>query len=100
MTINDITRTVISRVAAQLYDITGAMIQPYIFAAKVFLSRACTIASLNEIDTPLEMLDKEFAVDALKFINGLKEIKNLFPHKRGIVPLECKLKGFIASRDG
>ena len=100
LTINDVTRTSISRVAAQLYDVTGAIIQPYIFGAKVFLSRACTIASLDEIDTPLAQLDKEFGLEALKFLNGLKEIKNINPHKRAIVPYRSKLKGFIASRDG
>ena len=95
-----ITRTSLSRITAQLYDVCGVFIQPYIFQAKVFLSRACTIASLDQINEPLENLDKDFAAEAYKFIMSLKKVWKINPLPREIVPSGNTLIGFVASRDG
>ena len=51
--LEQITRSTLSRVTAQLFDLSGCFLAPYIFSAKSFLSMACKIASLKEVNLPL-----------------------------------------------
>ena len=98
--LDQITRTTLSRVTAQLFDLSGCFLAPFVFTSKSYLSMACTIASLKEVNLPLFHKDKDFATDCLHFVNNLSSIKDISPFDRVIVPEGGELVGFVASRDG
>ena len=98
--LDQITRTTLSRVTAQLFDLSGCFLAPFVFTSKSYLSMACTIASLKEVNLPLFHKDKDFATDCLHFVNNLSSIKDISPFDRVIVPEGGELVGFVASHDG
>ena len=66
-----LTRHNLSRLCAQMSDRSGRLLGPAICTMKVLLSRACEIASYEELDNPLQRLDPEFTGTVVKVLENL-----------------------------
>ena len=78
-TINSITREVISRTTAQLYDLLGIFLAPVILSCKVIMSRDCKITILLELDKPNMDIDPRLAELAFNFLRKLKQLDIIIP---------------------
>ena len=68
--------------------------------AKMLLSRACQLASVKEMTTPLVVLDESFGVQVFEWVLALKDLVNLKPHKRALIRGKEHLSGLLAHTDG
>ena len=70
------------------------------FATKVLTSRACEIASVDELNLDLQERDPEFVILCKEFIGNLRRIEDIIPFKRCWTPTGYTLIGFVVSLDG
>ena len=70
------------------------------FATKVLTSRACEIASVDELNLDLQERDSEFVALCKEFIGNLRKIEEIIPFKRCWTPSGYNLIGFVVSLDG
>ena len=89
-----------SRIAAQIFDLTGRHCGPVIAAAKTLLSKACCIANPENIDTNLKSLNSDFYVECLKFLKQLQKFDSIKPWARSNIPSTHLLKTVHFLHDG
>ena len=95
-----ITRMTFLRLSAQTYDKLSYILGPLMFSCKVLSSRACELASLEELDVDLSTRDPEFVNFCKGFIMNLRNVDQIIPLPRCWVPEGYVLLGFITSLDG
>jgi hypothetical protein len=70
------------------------------FATKVLSSRACELASVDELNLDLIERDPDFVALCKEFISNLRKVEDIIPFKRCWTPSGYTLLGFITSMDG
>ena len=95
-----VSRRSLSRIAAQIFDLTGRHCGPVIAAAKTLLSKACCIANPENIDTNLKSLNSDFYVECLKFLKQLQKFDSIKPWSRSNIPSTHLLKTVHFLHDG
>ena len=70
------------------------------FATKVLSSRACELASVDELNLDLIERDSDFVALCKEFISNLRRVEDIIPFKRCWTPSGYTLLGFITSLDG
>ena len=70
------------------------------FATKVLSSRACELASVDELNLDLIERDPDFVALCKEFISNLRNVEDIIPFKRCWTPSGYTLLGFITSMDG
>ena len=92
--LENITRSTLSRLLPQCYDRTGFLLGPIILALKIFLSCVCEIIDYNHHETKISTVDDEFGHMILKFILHLS-INEMKPFPRAWVKMDYNLEGFV-----
>ena len=95
-----ITRMTFLRLSAQTYDKLANILGPLMFSCKVISSRACELASVDELEEDLSLRDPEFVAFCKGFIMNLRKVDQIVPLSRCWVPKGYILLGFIISLDG
>ena len=95
-----ITRMTFFRLSAQCYCKLANLLGPLMFATKVLTSRACEIATVDELNLDLQERDSEFVALCKEFISNLRKIEEIIPFKRCWTPSGYNLIGFVVSLDG
>ena len=65
---------------------------------KVLISRACEIASYEDLDKPLQELDPEFTGTVAKVLENLKNWKQIEPVKTYLIEEDYKITGLGVRR--
>ena len=92
-----ITRMTFLRVSAQTYNKLANVLGPLMFSTKVLSSRACELASVNELNKDLAERDPEFVTFC---ILNLRNVDKILPFPRCWMPHGFELIGFVTSLDG
>ena len=95
-----ITCHALSRLAAQLYDRSSRLIGPAITTLKVLLSCSCEIMSYDELDTPIQEKDKEFADLIVRVLESCKKWKTIKPTRTNLIGEGYNLTALGAYVDG
>ena len=69
-----ITRMTFLRLSAQTYNKLANVLGPLMFSTKVLSSRACELASVNELNEDLAERDPEFVIFCRQFILNLRNV--------------------------
>ena len=69
-------------------------------SCKILASRACELASTDEMTLDLSPRDVEFVDTSKQFLLNLRRIDQVKPFKRAFVPENNTLVGFVISQDG
>ena len=91
-----VTRTLLSQITPQSFDLCGIFLGPIKTSLKILLSRACDITSLREKDLDLLTRDVPLVSDVkilIKEITGLK----LSPWQRCLIPENNNLSTIIVA---
>ena len=91
-----VTRTLLSQITPQSFDLCGIFLGPIKTSLKIFLSRACDINLLQEKDLDLLTRDVPLVSDVkmlIKEITGLK----LSPWQRCLIPENNNLSTIIVA---
>ena len=88
-----ITRMIFLRISAQTYDKMAYILGPLMFSCKVLSSRACELASVNELEEDLIHRDPEFVEFCKEFLINLKKVDQIIPFPRCWIPKEHDLVG-------
>ena len=82
-----------SGVCAQAYDQLGALLATIIAELKILVSQSTEITSNQELDHPIEQVDKPFDDTCTKLLQNLPKVKDIEPFNKGLIPkgfeLEC-----------
>ena len=73
---------------------------PVITTMKVLLSRSCEIISYDELDTPIQEKDNEFADLIVRMLESCKNWKSIKPTRTNLIGEGCDLTAFGACVDG
>ena len=95
-----ISRMTFLRISAQTYDKMSNILGPLMFSCKVLSSRACELASVDELEEDLASRDPGFVDFCRGFIANLKRVEQIVPFSRCWIPKGFTLIGFITSLDG
>ena len=95
-----ITRMTFLRLSAQTYNKLANVLGPLMFSTKVLSSRACELASVNELNEDLAERDQEFVAFCKQFILNLRNLDKIIPFHRCWVPPGFELVGFVTGLDG
>merc|ERR1711888_134683 len=93
-------RMIFLRISAQTYDKMANILGPLMFSCKVLSSRACELASVDELEEDLMDRDPEFVTFCREFLVNLKRVQEIVPFSRCWVPRGFTLAGFVTSLDG
>ena len=94
-----VTRTMLSKITPQSFDISGPFLGPLKSSLKILLSRACDIASLAEKDLHLNTGDVKLVADVKTLVKEIAKITlNIWP--RCIIPDKNKLWKVLVACDG
>ena len=77
-----ITRMTFLRLSAQCYCKLANLLGPLMFATKMLTSRACEIASVDELNLDLQERDPEFVILCKEFIGNLRRVEDIIPFKQ------------------
>jgi hypothetical protein len=88
------------RLSAQTYNKLANVLGPLMFSTKVLSSRACELASVNELNEDLAERDPEFVIFCRQFILNLRNVDKILPFPRCWTPHGFELIGFVTSLDG
>ena len=80
-----VTRTMLSRITPQSFDLSGPFLGPLKSSLKILLSIACDITSLAELDLDLSMRDAKLVSDVKILMKEIAKL-NLNPWKRCLIP--------------
>ena len=69
---HDISRLVFLRLSAQTYDKLANILGPLMFNCKVITSRACELASVDDMELHLRKRDPEFVEVCQNFVAALR----------------------------
>ena len=83
-----------------LVSMTNNVLGPMMFSTKVLSSRACELASVNELNEDLAERDQEFVAFCKQFILNLRNVDKIIPFPRCWTPPGFELIGFVTSLDG
>ena len=95
-----VSRRSLSRITAQIFDLTGRHCGPVIAAAKTLLSKACCIANPDNIDTNLKSLNSDFHSECVQFLKQLQKFDSIQPWPRSNIPSTHLLKTVHFLHDG
>ena len=70
-----VTRTVLSKITPQSFDISGPFLGPLKSSLKIMLSRACDITSLAEKDLDLSTRDAKLVADVKILMKEIGKLK-------------------------
>ena len=85
-----VTRTLLSKITPQSFDLSGPFLSPLKSSLKILLSRAYDITSLAENDLDLSTRDVRLVSDVKILIKEIANLK-LNPWPRCIIPRDNKL---------
>ena len=74
-----ISRMIFLRISAQTYDKMANILGPLMFSCKVLSSRACELASVDELEEDLIHRDPEFVNFCREFLVNLKRVEQIVP---------------------
>ena len=95
-----ITRMTFLRISAQTYNKMANILGPLMFSCKVLSSRACELATVDELEEDLESRDSGFVTFCKSFILNIRNVDRIIPFPRCWTPEGYNLIGFITSLDG
>ena len=94
-----VTRTMLSRITPQSFDLSGPFMGQMKSCLKILLSRACDITSLAEKDLDLSTRDVKLVSDVKILIKEIANLK-LNPWPRCIIPQKNKSWKILVACDG
>ena len=94
-----VTRSLLSQITPQSFDLTGVFLGPIKASLKIMLSRACDITSLQEKDLDLATRDASLVSDVKIMIREIVKLK-LLPWKRCLIPAQNVLTSLLVACDG
>jgi hypothetical protein len=92
-----ISRLLWMRICAQTFSRLGNLLAPVIMSCKILASRACELASTDEMTLDLSPRDVEFVDTSKQFLLNLRRIDQVKPFKRAFAPENHTLIGFVGS---
>jgi len=95
-----INRLTLLRLTAQTYCRLQNILGPLIISIKALSSRACELASPEELELPVRERDPTFVGLVQKFIMNLRHFDKILPFQRKWVKDGQCLVGFVVSCDG
>ena len=93
-----VTRSLLSQITPQSFDLSGIFLGPVKSSLKILLSLACDITSLQEMDLDLATRDVPLVSDVKSMIKEIIKLK-LSPWQRCLIPEQNTLTTILVACD-